>query len=178
MTQKEVDFVLGTTTTDVRGKCTEVVRHIEDNLKGETMNGVRALVSAEFYDKLVRHAEVKEAFKYYKQNQDLSSDMRTGFTFGGITFEEYRGASSTAAGTARRFITAQYGHCYPIGAQDTFDTIVAPADFNETVNTIGIELYSKIKERDFGRGWDIHTQSNPLPICYRPEICVQIKTSN
>jgi hypothetical protein len=34
--KKTVNFALGNAATDVRGKCMEVVRHIEDNLMGES----------------------------------------------------------------------------------------------------------------------------------------------
>jgi len=54
----------------------------------------------------------------------------------------------------------------------------APADFNETVNTPGLPLYAKLAPRKFERGWDIHTQSNPLPLCRRPEVLVKVYSSN
>lgn len=178
ITAKAVDFVLGTATTEIREKCAEVVRHIEDNLKGEVMRSVRCLVSQEFYDKLVKHATVKEAYKYYTQQQNLSGDFRKGFTFGGITFEEYRGVATDADGNSRRFIASGEGHSYPEGTSDTFSTYAAPADFNETVNTIGELLYAKIDERKHGRGYDLHTQSNPLPLCHRPAVLVKVYSSN
>ena len=178
ITQKVVDFLLGTAGTEVREKCAEVLRHIEDNLQGEVMNGVHALVSGEFFDKLVKHANVKEAYKYYQQSQNLSDDYRKKFTFGGITFEEYRGSATDAAGTTRRFIANGDGHVFPVGTASSFKTFFSPADFNETANTVGLPLYAKTEVRRMGRGVDIHTQSNPLPICARPEILVRIHSSN
>lgn len=175
---KSVDFVLGTAGTEIREKCAEVVRHIEDNLKGEVSSGVRALVSQEFFDKLVKHATVKDAFKYYMQAQNLSVDMRRGFTFGGITFEEYRGVGTDADGNSRRFIANGEGHCFPEGTVNSFQTVVAPGDFNEAVNTIGQQYYAKMEPREFGRGYNLHTQSNPLPICLRPAVLVKLTTSN
>ena len=56
---------------------------------------------------------------------------------------------------------------------NTFRTYFAPADFNETANTLGLPLYAKQEPRKFGRGTDLHTQSNPLPICLRPEVLVK-----
>lgn len=179
ITQKTVDFVLGTETTDVPGKCREVVRHIEDNLKGEVMTNVRALVSAEFFDKLIKHDTVKEVYLNYARAQDiLGNDVRKGFEFQGVVFEEYRGVATDPDGVSRRFIASDEGHAFPEGTMGTFETLFAPADFVETVNTIGLELYAKQEERKFGRGIDIHTQSNPLPICYRPGLLVKITSSN
>ncbi|MBU0994104.1 MAG: major capsid protein, partial [Proteobacteria bacterium] len=57
------------------------------------------------------------------------------------------------------------------------ETLYSPADFIETANTFGMELYSKLEPRKFGRGMDLHTQSNPLPICYRPGILVKLTMS-
>ena len=179
ITQKTVDFVLGTAGTDVLGKCLTVTRHIEDNLLGETFSGVRALVSSEFYDKLVSHANVKVAFQNWQAaEQRLGSDMRKGFTFGGITFEEYRASTTGTGGSAVRYIAANDGHCIPEGTYSTFETIAAPADFAETVNTIGMQYYAKQEPMKYNRGMDIHIQSNVLPLCKRPEILVRIYSSN
>ena len=51
---------------------------------------------------------------------------------------------------------------------------MAPADFNETVNTLGQPLYAKQEPRKFERGTDLHTQSNPLPMCHRPGVLVKL----
>lgn len=179
ITQKTVDFVLGTDGTNVPKKCRDVVRHIEDNLKGEVMSGVRCLVDASFFDKLILHPEVQKAYiNYAKAAEILGTDIRKKFTFNGVTFEEYRGTATDAAGTARKFITADYGIAFPEGTMNSFETIYAPADFMETANTMGLELYAKQESRKFERGIDLHTQSNPLPMCYRPGVLVTVKTSN
>ncbi len=170
---KVVNFALTTASTEVLLKCLEVKRHIEDNLRGEFMTGVYCLCSPGFFDALTTHAKVKEAYSRWQQGQLLFSDNRTNFTFGGITFEEYRGQATDAAGTVRKFIADDEAHFFPIGTANTFRTYFAPADFNETANTLGLPLYAKQEPRKFGRGTDLHTQSNPLPICLRPEVLVK-----
>jgi hypothetical protein len=171
---KSVGFALGTTTTDVKKKCLEVLRHIEDNLRGEFMTGVHCLVSPEFFDALTSHGKVKEAYERWQEGAALRDDMRSGFTYGGITFEEYRGQATDPDGNVRRFIAANEGHCFPIGTAESFVTYFAPADFNETVNTLGLPLYAKQCPRKFDRGTDLHTQSNPLPMCLRPGVLVKL----
>jgi hypothetical protein len=177
ITPKVVSFALGTTTTDVKKKCLEVVRHIEDNLRGEFMTGVHCLVSPEFFDALTSHSKVKEAYERWQEGAALRDDMRSGFTFGGITFEEYRGQATDPDGNVRRFIAANEGHCFPIGTAESFVTYFAPADFNETVNTLGLPLYAKQCPRKFDRGTDLHTQSTPLPMCLRPGVLVKLTAS-
>lgn len=173
ITAKTVNFALGTNTTEVLLKILEVKRHIEDNLRGEFMTGIYCLCSQGFFDALTTHSKVKEAFQYFQRSQQLGNDYRAGFTFGGITFEEYRGQATDAAGTVRKFIADDEAHFFPLGTASTFRTYFAPADFNETANTLGLPLYAKQAPRKFERGTDVHTQSNPLPICLRPEVLVK-----
>lgn len=103
--------------------------------------------------------------------------MRKGFPFGGLVFEEYNATVSDVNGTSQTFFASGYGTAFPMGTQETFRTIVAPADFIETVNTMGMLVYAKQKVRDYDRGIDIHTQSNPLPICLRPGVLAEVMTS-
>jgi hypothetical protein len=174
ITEKTINFALSTATTDVKAKCLELVRHIEDNLKGEYMTEIRALVSSEFFDALTSHAKVKEAFDRWQDGAAFRNDMRSGFTFAGVTFEEYRGQATDPDGNVRKFIAANQGHAFPLGTLETFVTYFAPADFNETVNTLGKPLYAKQEPRRFDRGTDLHTQSNPLPMCLRPAVLVKL----
>ncbi len=138
------------------------------------MTGIHALVSPEFFDALTSHTKVKEAYERWQEGAALRNDMRSGFTFCGITFEEYRGQATDPEGTVRRFIERDTGHCFPVGTASTFTTYFAPADFNETVNTLGQPLYAKQEPRRFDRGTDLHTQSNPLPVCHRPGTLVKV----
>jgi hypothetical protein len=177
ITQKVINFEFTDADLEVISVCLSVKRHIEDHLFGEVMTDVRALVSPEFYDALTTHVSVKDAFKFYQQQQNLSGDYRKGFRFGEITFEEYRGQATDIDGNVRKFIAADEGHAFPMGTQTTFLNYFAPADFNEAVNTIGLPVYAKQEPRKMGRGWDIHTQSNPLPICHRPEVLVKFTMS-
>ncbi len=82
-----------------------------------------------------------------------------------------------SVGNTRYFIPQNEAIAFPLGTQQTFRTYFAPADFNETANTIGLPVYAKQEERKFQRGWDIHTQSNPLPLCARPEVLIRVTKS-
>ena len=178
ITPKTINFALTTEATKVRQKCVDVLAHIEENLRGEFMTGARCLCSSTFFEKLIAHPVVEKAYENYQQGAILRDDVRAGFTFGGIVFEEYRGKASyvKADGSAetREFIAPGEAHAFPLGTIDTFGTYVAPADFNETVNTLGQPLYAKQEPRKFERGTDLHTQSNPLPMCHRPGVLVKL----
>lgn len=177
LTPKTVGFDLANANSEIKGHCYELLAAVEDGLLGEFMTGVHVLCSPEFFRALTTHKEVKTAFANWQQGAILINDVRAGFPYAGITFEEYRGQASDAEGTVRRFIAAGEAHAFPIGTVDTFATYVAPADFNETVNTLGQPLYAKQEPRKFDRGTDLHTQSNPLPMCHRPGVLVKLTSA-
>ncbi|CAO4171005.1 major capsid protein [Methylorubrum extorquens] len=187
--EKVVDFALGTATTDVGAKCDEVVGYMEDNLLGETMTGVRALASPEWMAKFTAHKSVKDSFMYFASPQNPNRDsVRKGFTFKGITFEEYRGAASYLQedGTRTapdRFVPAGDVRFVPEGTTDTFVNYWSPPDFWAAVNQapdIGnAEVFvAPLEPKKFGKGMDIHTESNPLPLVKRPGLLVRGTTSN
>lgn len=169
-----IAYDLGTAGTQVKAKCMATLSALEDNLKGEFMSGVHCLCSPEFFAALTGHSKVEKAFENWQQGAILINDVRRGFTYAGMTFEEYRGQATDINGTARRFIAAGEAHAFPIGTVDTFGTYFAPADFNETVNSLGQPLYAKQEPRKFDRGTDLHTQSNPLPMCHRPGVLIKL----
>jgi len=180
ITQKMVDFKLGTADTDVGGKINEVLRYTEDNLLGEVMTGVMALVSPEFFDKLIAHPSVVDAYKYYQNQgtaQPLRDDVRRRFPHRGMIFEEYRGSAPLITGQTARFIATGEGHAFPLGTQTTFKTYFAPANKDEFVNTIGQESYAWPVRTEDERGWRIIMESNPLPLCRRPHVLVKLTSS-
>ncbi|KAF0115596.1 MAG: hypothetical protein FD149_1555 [Rhodospirillaceae bacterium] len=138
ITPKTIAFDLSNAGTDVKAKCLELKRHIEDNLLGEFMTEFHCFVSPEFFDAFTGHAKVVKAWENWQQGEALRSDQRKGFTFAGVTFAEYRGQATDPEGNVRRFIAAGEGHAFPVGTMQTFLTYFAPADFNEAHNTLGL----------------------------------------
>jgi hypothetical protein len=178
ISKKTVNFALAADDTNVQKASLDVKRHIEDNLKGEVMTGVHAFVSSSFFDDLIAHPNVRKVYEGHSAAINiLGGDPRKAFTFGGVTYEEYRGQATDMAGTTRLFIADGKGIAFPTGTMQTFKTFCAPADFIETANTVGKELYAKQQESKFGRGVDIHTQSNPLPLCMRPAVLVELDSA-
>lgn len=190
ITEKVVDFTLSTGSTDVGAKCAEVTGYMEDNLLGDVMTGVHALCSPEWFAKFTGHASVKAAYNFYAGAPNvLRDDVRKGFPFKGITFEEYRGSASYIQedGTtlSDRFIPAGEVRFFPEGTGDTFTNYWAPPDFWTTVNQAPVvgnpdaEVFvAPLEPKKFGKGVDIHTESNPLPLVKRPALLVRGITSN
>lgn len=174
ISQISQSYALTTSTTEVLNKVLDTKASIEDNLKGEVMDHIHAFCSPSFYRAFTTHATVKEAFKYFSQQQKLSGDYRSGFEYGGVIFEEYRGTVNDASGSAHLFVPTDEAIAFPVGTQEAFRTVFAPANFIETVNTLGQELYAKGVKDPADRWIEIFTESNPLPICTRPELLVRL----
>ncbi len=58
-----------------------------------------------------------------------------------------------------------------------FITRYAPADYVETVNTVGIPYYSKAEAMRFNKGIELESQSNPLNLNTRPGAVVRLTTN-
>lgn len=180
VTEKVVPFALANTSTNVNGKILDVLRHIEDNLLGEVMTGVHALCSPEFFGALVAHPKIEDAYKFYAATQNPGrDDVRQMFVHQGVVFEEYRGTATqlNADGTvtSRRFIPAGDARFFPVGTIDTFSTYFAPADIIGEENVPpATEVYvAQAIDPRFARWVDLHSQSNPLPMCKRPSLLVR-----
>lgn len=183
ITQKVISFGLSNKDTDVSQKCRDLKRYIEKSLMGEvTDGGIRVLVSPEFFDLLIAHPKVADAYKYYSSTQEpLRNDLRAGFKFHGITFEEYVGEApytqNDGSLVSRRFIAEGEGHAWPTGTRQTFQTYAAPPD---TLNEVNLApkssdlIFAMQEKMDFDKGIQIHTESNPLPFVKRPALLVKV----
>ena len=178
ITKKTIDFELGNPDTNVLAKCEELLGHIEDNLKGETMGGIHCLVSSEFGNKFFAHNSVKQFYLNWQSATALRTSNRGVFDFGDIAWEIHRGRAPDATGTTRRFIDANDGHAWPTGTQETFRNYLAPPYHIDYVNTEGVDVLVTQKVLDHGAGVELRSQANSLPVCSRPELLVEVTTSN
>ena len=162
--QTSHSLVLGTTGTKVAQKVVEAKRKIENALGAIQYGGLRALCSASFFDALVTHAAVEKAYDRWMNGEFLrAGDHRGGFYYAGVFWEEYRGQVG-----ATKFIGDGEAYLIPEGVPDLFQTWFAPANYMETVNTIGLPYYAKQEPMDFDKGIEVETQSNPIHLCTRP----------
>lgn len=151
-----------------RSDCTAIMRMVEDELGAQPVSAYRAFCGDDFFDTFIELDAIKDTLKY-QEGSVLRQDLRQGFTFGGITWENYRGRVS-----GQDFFPADEAYVVPVGT-DIFQTWFAPADFMETVNTIGLPMYAKMFiDRDLQRWAQLHAQSNPLAINTRPRAVVKV----
>jgi len=179
VTRKSIDFVLGTSTTDLTAKSEEGIAHIQDNiLSGEVVNEIIVLCSPAFFGKLISHASVKEAYKYYTSTQEplrnrLGSGVYRRFVHGGVTYIEYRGSYN---GTA--LIPAGEAYMLPTGTNDMFISYFSPANKFTHVNTLGETAYAFTYRDPKDSEITIETESNFLNLVRRPGALVKLTTSN
>lgn len=174
-----VDFVLGTETTKLREKCYEVVTGIEDALDGVPYSGVVGWCGKDFWRKLIEHKAVKETYLNWTAAAQLRGLPLDQFEFGGIIWKRYRtGAQAKAALGGSPYIGDNDVRFAVQGVPNLFVTWFGPADYEETVNTIGLPRYAKQFPMPNGKGRSLEVQSNPLSLCTRPKVLFSATTSN
>ncbi|MBN9052493.1 MAG: major capsid protein [Rhizobiales bacterium] len=173
----EIDFELDDPETDVRKKCRDVKRAMQDAAKGvwTPATKVGALVGDTFFDQLVNHAQIKETKLGTEKAPTLENiEGYSSIEIEGIVFINYRGTDdkSTIA------IATDKARFFPIGARGAFQVGWAPAsEFKPYLNKRGQEYYGLLLSDTSGRDeWDrVEIYSYPLFICTRPEMLLRAK---
>ena len=186
VTQTTVDFVLGTTTTDLAAKVRAVKSAIRLALRGAPMSGIRVFASKTWYDSFVGHTFIKDFMKYYAQpgqvnpNRDSVDDV---FVFGGVTFqaveEEFQVRNTDGTFTTYDAVADGEAIAVPLGT-GLFKRYAAPPDtiFNaNNAPTPGDRVFVSTNDLPHGKGRDVHTESNLIPVCTRPGVMIKLTTS-
>ena len=165
----EIDFDLDNASPApgaLRKRCQALIESVEDSMGGLAAGAVqvRAECGSAFFADLVAHKEVRETYLNTAAAADLRGRVADEVSFGGIAFRRYRGGVGFGVPTDKAFL-------YPEGIEGLFEICHAPADTFETVNTLGLPLYARtIPDRDRDEWVRIEIESNPLPICTRPQV--------
>ena len=168
----ETDALNFTTDTiaAVKKLASRIIRKIQDNLGMTMYDHIHVMCGATLFDNIIAATETKNAYDRPREGQFLrDTQVRTAFEYAGITWEEYRGKVGTTP-----FIAVAEGYAFPVGADDVFSEVYAPAPFTETVNTKGRAVYAKQEPMQFGLGIDLLAISCPLIYCSRPSALVKI----
>lgn len=180
VSQQTHNFAFTTATTDVRAQIVAAKRKAETELGGLVISGWRAFCSAEWFDAMTGHKTVTDSLAS-QESKTNRADIRDGFHFAGVDFEEYRGSVAKPDGSGdAAFIEADVAYLVPIVAgSPILITRFGPADFEETVNTKGLPLYAKQLPDPSGKGKYrlITTQSNPICLNLRPRAVIKLTKS-
>jgi hypothetical protein len=172
-------FVSATDGSDeFRVKCQQIKRTIVRNLKAPAPSSLRihAFCGDEFFDALVSSTAVKDVYRNWQASESrlAANYAHSVFEFGNIFWENYQGTDDNETVS----IDPQEAMIFPVGVPGLYAEYFAPADFLETVNTVGLPRYAKIApDNRFNRFVELHTQQNPLPICTRPRVLMSATIS-
>lgn len=173
VTKKTVVIAFSSADTDVRSKVMEGKRHAEKKLNGQMVTEYRAYCSPEFFDAFTGHAKVQAAFANWQAAADaLGGDVRKGFRFGDVIWEEYNAEIS-----GQRFIPAGKARMFPVGT-DMFQVAYAPPQWMSTVNKRpqsdnGSYIYASAEPRKHGAGYDLLAELNMLAVPTLPDALVE-----
>jgi hypothetical protein len=166
-----IDMNLDSTANDgsLRQKCASIIRTEGANLDGQSFTGIEAICGDAFFDALIKNAEVRGTYVAAMQGAELRTQYVSAgqtwgsFIFAGIQWTNYRGY---ALGVP--MVETNMAYLYPLGVPSLFQTVFAPADYIETVNTMGKPRYVKQYTMQNDKGVHLDVQMNVINICTRP----------
>lgn len=167
VSQSTVAMHLDDTTTDVRLRAQQIIDAVELALGGTVYNDIIVICGKNFWASLIDQKSVKDAYTFSLQAQILQSDPRAPFPFGGITFYRYRANSLVTVGD-------DVAYAIPRGVPGMYLTRFAPANYIETVNTIGLPYYAKSEPMPMGKGITMESQANAVNLVTRPAAVVKL----
>lgn len=169
MTETVINIPFSNAEAELKLSFHEVKRTMEDKLGAAGYSKIVGICGKNFIDNLVTHPSVKAAYdrwndgQMFRDNQARNWDKP--FNYAGIDFMEYRGKIGNVD-----FFPDDDCRFIPVGVADMFVEHYGPAPFMETVNTMGKQFYAKQERMPFDVGVQLHTNTNPLIICTRPEL--------
>lgn len=172
----EINFNLATAEGGaLREACVNVIRKMRAHLGGLGFARVHAFVGDQFFDALMKNPELRATYEGWSDAKILRESYvgpnrseNPMIEFGGIVFENYGEIGGNGVG-----IATDKAHFFPVGVSRLFRTYYAPADYVETVNTLGRRLYSKQWPMSNDKGINGEMQSNALQLCTRPKVLLR-----
>lgn len=143
---------------------TGALRDVDADLGGFTPSGYLVLAGDALFDSLEAHPELRDTLRFQNGVQ-MRDDGRRSFTYGGVTWENYRGTGAVA-------IPTDEGRLIPLGVPGLFQQMFAPADTMAAVNTMGQVKYALAAPDPSGKDKyiELESQSNPITYCTRPKV--------
>lgn len=164
----QVSLGLDVDTTKVGSLLQEMIYGLEDDLD-EPYEGIHVFTGREFHRKLWQHKSVTETFLYHSGASVLRQDVPDKFEFGGATWERYKTGAKATKDLGAAYIGANEARLVVKGVPDLFITRFAPADYEDTVNTLGLPFYAKQYPTMDGKGRNLQVQMNSISICTNPK---------
>lgn len=189
ITQTNLDFVLGTSTTDIDSKIRQLKGLIAKNVKnGGAIGGVQVLVDPLFYDKLISHPNVKNAYQYYQNSgaqrlrDDMTDYMKWGimdeFSHRGVSFVSYDATFNLPDGTTEDAFAASTGIAHALGVKDLFRGYNGPSNKFSEANQPGQEIFMNTYLDDRDEWVEFEMEAAPLYFGTKPAAQIKVSSSN
>lgn len=165
------EWRLSSPDTNVAILCDNYKLQLAKLKQGESTSGIIALCSPAFMQTLITHPNVENLYMRYQAAQLYrEGNTEVDFVHKGIRFIVY--ADEFESGLK---IDDDEAIILPTGTRGTFFEYFAPADMNQTVNTLAQTYYASSEKLSHDKGWSLHAQSNPLPLVLRPDLVQTIR---
>ncbi|WP_107341092.1 major capsid protein [Agrobacterium pusense] len=180
--QTVISFDLDIDTTDVSAKNRLAKAAVRKALRGTASTGMIALAGPEFFDRYVGHKWVRESLQNYPTAavNPARDEVQDTFTFAGLRLERvdeefnYRRPDGTFL--ARPAVADDEAILIPLGTPH-FKRYIAPPDTISDANRAPRptdKIFISTEDLKHGKGQEIHSESNVMPICTRPDLMVKI----
>lgn len=145
-----------------------VTHSVEDDLDAN-YDHLHVMTGRTFHTKMWTQKVVRETFLNTNAAEVLRRGIPRVFEFGDMVFERYRtGRKAAAANNDAAYIADDEARLFPVGVPEMYLTRFGPADYEETVNTIGLPRYARQYAMPNGKGRHLDAQTNVINLCTRP----------
>lgn len=159
----------------LREKCAQTIREIARAAQGAWSPGTQivALCGDEFYDNLIKNAEVRATYLGWTAAADLrQASFWEPFPFGNILWMNYRGTDDNS----KVAVPSTKVKFFPMNAPGAFLRVNAPGEFFDTINQPGQQYYAlTIPDEKRNAFVDIELYSYPLYVATRPKMLLRGK---
>lgn len=183
ITQPTANFALGTAGTNVPALLRTVKANTGRELRGAPNTGLRIFAGSQFFDAFLGHTSVVEALKAYAvpgqmnpQRDDVVDEIRFAGTVIERVTEEFAYRKPDGTFQMLPAIPANEALAVPMGT-GYFRRYIAPPDSIDLANRApqpDSKIFVSTHDLPHGKGREIHTESNVLPICVRPQIITKL----
>jgi hypothetical protein len=182
LTQHTINFALDTESTSISAKNREAKAILRKELRGAATRGTIVLAGTEFFDKYVGHADVRENLKAYAgiTPNPNREEIEDSFSFAGLRLErideEFQIRQPDGTFLTKEAIADDEAILVPLGTP-YFKRYNAPPDTIADANSAPSptdKIFVSTDDLPHGKGQEMHTESNLLPICTRPQVMIKL----
>lgn len=175
LTQEVINFV--DADADLLPMIHQIKRFIAGRLGNKRLKGIVGLAGDTYFDNLIMHPSIRASFDLWQDGafRRLShlgpaweDAAENGMGYQNILWINYRGDVDDF-----QFIDPDECYYFPRGVPQLFEDIIGPPDMMPWTNTKGKRYYVSKEILPHNKGVELHTQSNVLSICKRPDVVVK-----